>query len=171
MVKILQKHEPLLRDQASTVAESEFGSVELRDILADMSRALLSQDDGVAIAAPQIGISKRIFLISRKVFAIENGEEDNASAYQDKVFINPTITKLSKETEKMEEGCLSVRYLYGKVRRSKKAMIEAYDARGKKFKMGASGIIAQIFQHEVDHLDGILFIDKATDVEDLPPRK
>jgi peptide deformylase len=69
----------------------------------------------------------------------------------------------------MEEGCLSVRYLYGKVRRSKKATIEAYNEHGKKFTAGASGILAQIFQHETDHLNGILFIDKAKQIEEILP--
>ena len=69
----------------------------------------------------------------------------------------------------MEEGCLSVRYLYGKVVRSQKATVAAYDASGRKFTKGASGIVAQIFQHEVDHLNGILFIDKARSVEEVIP--
>ena len=71
----------------------------------------------------------------------------------------------------MEEGCLSVRYLYGKIRRSKKITMKAYNENGKIFQRGASGLLAQIFQHENDHLDGKLFIDKAKDIEDLPPEK
>ncbi len=102
---------------------------------------------------------------------MEKKDEENLTKYSDMVFINPKIIKISKETEEMEEGCLSVRYLYGKVKRSKKAMVEAYDENGKRFKKGGSGILAQIFQHETDHLDGILFIDKATGLQDLPPEK
>ena len=71
----------------------------------------------------------------------------------------------------MEEGCLSVRWKYGKVMRSEKATITAYDENGKKFSRGATGLIAQIFQHETDHLDGVLFIDKADNIVDLPPKK
>ena len=70
----------------------------------------------------------------------------------------------------MPEGCLSVRWLYGNTFRSKKATITAYDGNGKKFTRGASGLLAQIFQHETDHLGGILFIDHAKDIkEELPP--
>ena len=69
----------------------------------------------------------------------------------------------------MEEGCLSVRWLYGKVRRSEKATIRAYDEHGKRFTLGASGLIAQAFQHETDHLEGVLFVDKADHLEDVPP--
>ena len=89
--------------------------------------------------------------------------------YEDMVFINPKILKLSKSTKMMDEGCLSVRYLYGKVKRSQKAMVEAYNENGKRFTKGGSGILAQIFQHEIDHLNGVLFIDTAVDVQDLPP--
>ena len=71
----------------------------------------------------------------------------------------------------MEEGCLSVRWLYGQVDRSERVTLRAYDEKGKKLERGASGLLAQIFQHEVDHLDGILFTDKATQIEDLPPPK
>ena len=71
----------------------------------------------------------------------------------------------------MEEGCLSVRYLYGKVSRGLKATIEAHDENGKKFERGGTGLLAQIFQHEVDHLNGILFIDKTKYVEEILPKQ
>ena len=69
----------------------------------------------------------------------------------------------------MVEGCLSLRWLYGNVNRKKKVTIVAYNEKGERFQRGASGLLAQIFQHENDHLDGILFTDKAKDVEDIPP--
>jgi peptide deformylase len=69
----------------------------------------------------------------------------------------------------MEEGCLSLRWLYGKVKRSARVTVEAYDEEGKKFSRGAGGLLAQIFQHEIDHLNGRLFIDTATDVVNIPP--
>ena len=76
------------------------------------------------------------------------------------------LTDLSREKEWMPEGCLSVRPLYGKTFRSVKATVVAYDENGKKFTRGASGLLAQIFQHETDHLKGILFIDHAKDVKE-----
>lgn len=69
----------------------------------------------------------------------------------------------------MPEGCLSIRWLYGNTVRSTKATIKAYDERGKIFTRGGSGLLAQIFQHETDHLNGVLFIDTAEDIEDIPP--
>ena len=71
----------------------------------------------------------------------------------------------------MEEGCLSVRFLYGKVERAVKASVEAFDENGNKFTKGGSGLIAQIFQHETDHLNGALFIDKAKDVTELSAKE
>ena len=90
---------------------------------------------------------------------------------KDLIFINPKITKLSQKKGWVPEGCLSVRWLYGKTLRSQKASIEAYDEHGKKFIRGASGLLAQIFQHETDHLDGILFIDHAKDIKEELPGK
>lgn len=174
MITIVQQKEPVLREIAKEVPVADITSAHIKKILKDMKTALDSQEDGVAIAAPQIGVSLRIFLVSGIVLdMIKNqGKEEleEGPRSPDLVFINPIITKLSKTANWMEEGCLSVRYLYGKVKRSTKASVTAYDEHGNKFERGGGGILAQIFQHEIDHLDGILFIDKAKDVEDIPPK-
>lgn len=173
MVLILQKEEKSLHKKATLVAEKDIRSAKIRKIISDMKKALHQEEDGVAIAAPQIGIPLTIFVVSHRVFDIiddvEPKEIGKKNSRKDLVFINPTISKLSKDKEWMEEGCLSVRWLYGKVSRSKKAKVTAYNEQGVKFEMGASGLLAQVFQHEVDHLNGILFIDKAKDIHDLPP--
>jgi peptide deformylase len=171
----------VLREIAQSVSVAEITSPHIQNIVKDMQKALASQEDGVAIAAPQIGVPLRIFVVSGIVLdMMKNSHVDEKefskksrgeNMHNDMVFINPTITKLSKETEMMEEGCLSVRYLYGKVRRSSKATVTAYDKNGKKFQRGGSGLMAQIFQHETDHLDGVLFLDKAVDAEEMPPQK
>ncbi|MFA6256743.1 MAG: peptide deformylase [Candidatus Paceibacterota bacterium] len=183
MKKILQQTEKVLRKQAQEVPVSEIKKEKIKKILSEMSAALKSQDDGVAIAAPQIGYSLQIFVVSGKIFApdfararaekILAGEEVAEKAkkvkIKDLIFINPQISKLSRDKEWLPEGCLSVRWLYGKALRSKKATVVAYDENGKKFTRGASGLLAQIFQHETDHLKGILFIDHAKDIkEELP---
>jgi peptide deformylase len=175
MVTIVQKEDPVLRQIAKSVPASMFGTPELRAIIADMSAAMATQEDGVAIAAPQIGVSLRIFLVSGTALEmiypeLGDGLADDAKV-PDMVFINPEITKLSRDKEEMEEGCLSVRYLYGKTMRSKKARVRAQDEEGNAFEFGGTGLLAQIFQHETDHLDGVLFIDNATDVHDMPPEK
>ncbi len=171
MVSILQAEEKVLREVAKEVPVEEITSPKIQKVLRDMKKALASQDDGVAIAAPQIGIPLRIFIISGRVLHIMKEEEVETPQYPDIVFINPVITKLSKATKLMEEGCLSVRYLYGKVKRATKAHIEAYDENGVLMKKGGSGLMAQIFQHETDHLNGILFIDKAEGLEEIAPER
>lgn len=163
--KILQKDEKVLREIAKEIPLKEIKSLKIKKILKEMSEALAGEHDGVAIAAPQIGYSLRIFLVAGRVFDknFTKGKEVK-ELIKDKVFINPEIVKLSKEKEWMSEGCLSVRPVYGKTHRSKKATVVAYDENGEKFNYGGSGLLAQIFQHETDHLNGILFIDHAKDL-------
>jgi peptide deformylase len=165
VTKIVQREDPVLRQIAKEVPVSAITTPKIQKIISDMKKALASQDDGVAIAAPQIGLALRIFVISGKANDIAKKTENSP----DEVYINPIITKISKDKKLVDEGCLSVRYLYGKTKRSTRASIEAYNEKGKKFSHGASGLIAQIFQHETDHLNGILFIDHAKQIRDLPP--
>jgi peptide deformylase len=176
MKKIVQKNDGVLRKETKEIKIHEIKTGKIQKILKEMSTALSSQDDGVAIAAPQIGYSLRIFVVSGKIFDKDfllNRDTPNKEnkKYKDVVFINPIISKLSREKEWVPEGCLSVRWLYGKTHRSKKATVTAYDENGKKFTRGASGLLAQIFQHETDHLKGILFIDHAEDIKEEKPLK
>jgi peptide deformylase len=186
MKKILQSHEKVLRKISKKVILKEIKTPKIQKILKKMSASLKNEYDGVAMAAPQIGYSLRIFIVSGKVLnenLMKNIEEKllnqnnlvtkkeikKEEEVKDLVFINPKISKLSREKNWTSEGCLSVRWLYGQTKRSKKALITAYDEKGKKFSRGASGLLAQIFQHETDHLDGILFIDHAKEIrEELP---
>lgn len=180
MKKILQKEAPVLREISKNIPVSSISTPKIKKILKEMKEALASQDDGVAIAAPQIGYPLRIFVVSKKVEGLmkeskktkassEEESENTIDNSKDIVFINPVMKKISKEKNVVEEGCLSVRYLYGKVSRGKKATVSALDENGNKFERGGTGLLAQIFQHEMDHLDGILFIDKAKFVEEIPP--
>lgn len=178
MKKILQKEEKVLRQIAKEVPIGEIKGVKIKKILKEMSQALEKEHDGVAIAAPQIGYSLRIFVVSGKIFEesfIENRKDrllDKETKIKenlknrDLVFINPKITKLSKDKKWLPEGCLSVRPWYGRTWRSNKTTVTAYDETGKKFVRGGSGLLAQIFQHETDHLNGILFIDHAKDIKE-----
>ena len=195
MKKILQKNEKVLHQIADEVPVRDIKTPKIKKVLKEMSESLKSQDDGVAIAAPQIGYKLRIFVVSGKILsfvtessrtrslspdasgALPLGSTDcetprpRNSVTKDLVFINPKILKLSRDKEWLPEGCLSVRPLYGKTYRSKKAIITAYDENGKKFERGASDLLAQIFQHETDHLKGILFIDHAKEIKAEIPNK
>ena len=174
--KIVQKENRVLRKEAKEVPIHQIKTPKIQKIIKEMSAALLSQDDGVAIAAPQIGYSLKIFVVSGKIFDKDflkgkELEKKEVKKYKDAVFINPIISKLSREKDWIPEGCLSVRWLYGRTHRSKKATVTAYDENGKKFTRGASGLLAQVFQHETDHLRGILFIDHAIDIKEEKPIK
>ncbi len=177
METIIQKENPLLREEAKEISIEDIKSRKIETVIRRMEKALEKEDDGIAIAAPQIGESLRIFVVSKKIFEIMEQEkelEDNLikekEEYKNLIFINPEIIKTSKEQMLVEEGCLSVRWLYGQVKRAKKVMVKALNQEGKVFTFGASGLMSQVFQHEIDHLNGILFIDKARGLKEMPPK-
>ncbi len=163
MVKIVQKDEEdgkILRQKARDVSISEIKTKKIQSVLKEMREGIDTRNDAVAIAAPQVNYPLRIFIVSRKVFIIENKVEEA----DDLVCINPVITKISRKKIEAEEGCLSVDTWYGKTKRAEKVSLKAYDEHGILFERGASGLLAQIFQHEIDHLNGILFTDHAKDL-------
>lgn len=164
MIEILQKNDPILRERSREVSLEEISSDYIKRVIEDMKTAMHSQSDAAAIAAPQIGELVRIFIISRSILS-EDGEGE------DLVFINPKIIKTSRKKKLLEEGCLSVRWIYGDVWRHEKVTLEALNEKGERVVYGAGGIVAQAFQHEVDHLDGVLFIDKAQDQRNVPPEE
>jgi len=182
MIGIIQKDNKILRLKAKEVLIKDIKSKNIIDIIQNMKEALQEQDDGVAIAAPQIGESLRIFVVSGKATRIMEEKDELANKdlpeenslsqkeYPYLTFINPKILKTSKKKNLLEEGCLSVRHFYGKVPRANKITIKACDEEGLPFSRGASGLLAQIFQHEIDHLEGVLFIDKAQDLIEVRPK-
>jgi len=161
--EILQRDNKVLRSKAKSIPIKDIGSKKILNIIKRMGQVLHAEEDGVALAAPQIGESIRLFIVSGDILIL------NKNPKPDLIFINPEIIKTSKNKKKVEEGCLSIRWLYGQVKRSEKVTIRAYDETGRQFERGASGLLAQIFQHEIDHLDGILFIDKAENIQNIPP--
>lgn len=169
MQTIVQVGDTVLRTTAAEVPVADIPSPRIQQILKDMKDALDREPDGAALAAPQIGVPLRIFIISGRVFGAESQHED-ASKDPHFVFINPTIVKHARKKAVVDEGCLSVRGTYGNTKRYVNATIEAYDEHGNKFTRGAGGLLAQAFQHEVDHLNGILFIDHAVETWDVDPR-
>ena len=108
---------------------------------------ILKRDKGVGIAGPQIGFMKRIFVVH-----IEGDEE--------RIFINPSILETSHTTSKFEEGCLSVPGIYANVIRSEKIKIQAWNEKGRPYTLETSGLLARVIQHEYDHLEGVLFLDR-----------
>ncbi len=163
---IVQIGAPVLRKKAEAVSKKELGSRKLASLVAKMKKALADEQYGVAIAAPQVGSSLRLFVVAGRVFHEDSEEEhDEAHTHEDRVYLNPEITRASRRKKEMSEGCLSVRGQYGTVPRHEKVTLKALDEHGKPVLVHASGLLAHIFQHEVDHLEGILFVDKASSTE------
>ena len=150
----------LLRKRARTVSLDLIGGNTISQEIATMREVLNFEKGllGVALSAPQIGVSKRMFIIAGDLFA---------TGAPDQIIINPEYVKLSKKTELSDEGCLSIPYFFGKVKRHKNVTIKYYDEYGNQHVRGAGGFLSFVIQHEMDHLDGVLFIDKSEQLEEL----
>lgn len=166
MKTIVQDGAPVLRGTAKPVPEKMFGSAELAQLVADMNNALDAEPEGVALAAPQIGVPYRIFIVRKDrtlppPIVAEGESLPPPPPAEHEVYINPEILKTSRKKALMDEGCLSVRGIYGTTKRHQRVTIRARDVDGRTFERGGGGIMAQIFEHEIDHLNGVLFIDHA----------
>ena len=161
---IVEKGAAVLHKKTNEVPKDMFGTAKLKDMISRMSASLRETEHGVAIAANQIGLHYSIFVV--RGFVLEGKDRSDEDA--DRAFINPKITKLARKKDLMEEACLSVPGYHGIIKRSLKATVRAYDEEGIRFERGASGLLAQVFQHEYDHLEGILYIDKAEEVRESP---
>jgi peptide deformylase len=147
-MQILTLGNELLRQKAEKIERIDN---EIKDAAKQMFE-IIKQDKGVGIAGPQIGLMKRIFVVH-----IEGDEE--------RVFINPSILETSQEMVKYEEGCLSVPGIYVDVIRSEAVKIQAWNEKGKPFTMEANGLLARVIQHEYDHLEGVLFLDRLSELK------
>ncbi|MFH1193422.1 MAG: peptide deformylase [bacterium] len=135
----------ILRKKSEPVKTADIGSGEIKELIAEM-RKTIKKENGVGLAAVQIGVLKQVILVEI---------DGNVHA-----FINPQIIRKSWKKIAIEEGCLSVPGKNGFVKRSANVSVLAYDEAGDKVKIKAEGLTAIIFQHEIDHTNGILFIDK-----------
>ena len=142
ILEIKEYGEPVLRGKALPVKEID---PEKLILIKDMAETMYA-DSGVGLAAPQVGVSKRIIVI--------DGEEDGLI-----VLINPLIIESEGELEE-EEGCLSIPGIYSLVKRSSKVTVKALNEKGDPTEVTKEGLAARALQHEIDHLDGILFIDR-----------
>lgn len=146
----------VLRKKAEKV---KFFDDELKALAQDLVDTVKIAEDpeGAGIAAPQISVSKRVIVVRN--FFVDPINRDKY-LFENYVLVNPKIISMSKETDVEWEGCLSVPDQYGEVERPSKIKVVAQDIDGKSIKMKASGYFARTIQHEIDHLDGILFTDK-----------
>ena len=184
-ISIVKHPHNVLRKRASHVLVAEIASPHIQELISAMKATLASTPDGVGLAAPQVGKSLTIFIVSDEAREIDKAEEkgwerrrkNETELVQEKpyaprewnydVFINPVIKNKSRRRIAGPEGCLSVPGTFGAVARHEKITVEAHDEHGKKFTRGASRFFARVIQHEMDHLNGALFIDKANDLFEI----
>lgn len=143
ILDIVKLGEDILREKAQPVAEV---NDEIRQLAQDMFDTMIDAD-GVGLAAPQIGKNLRMFVLIA---------DDDVR----RVFINPQIIKTSEELGDYDEGCLSIPQVYETIKRPVRVTVQALNENGKPFTLDADGLLARIIQHEYDHLDGIVFIDR-----------
>ena len=149
-MQIVQYPHPALRWKSSPITEI---TPDLHQIVREMFD-LMYQAEGIGLAANQVGLPYRIFVINL------SGEKEHAD--EEHVFINPEIVH-RKGSQEGEEGCLSLPKLFAPVRRAKDIVVEAFDLTGEGFEMDLDDLASRAVQHETDHLDGILFIDRLAD--------
>lgn len=146
-MRITKLGEDILRQKAVPFEMEEIND-DLRAFIDEMFDTM-NEANGVGLAGPQAGISKRIFVVVA---------DDEVR----RVFINPQIISTSSELSDYDEGCLSVPGVYETVQRPAKVSVQAYNENGKLFTLDADGLLARIIQHEYDHLEGMLFIDRVS---------
>jgi len=146
VLRILTIPDPRLKHKSIEV--ENFDS-DLHEIVKNMYDTLYASGNGIGLAAPQVGIKKRIIVIDLKV----DGKSDPIT------FVNPEVIKFSEEKFINEEGCLSVPEYYAEVERSKEVEVKWFDENGKRKKKIIKGLLSICIQHEIDHLNGTLFID------------
>ncbi|HSG45303.1 MAG TPA: peptide deformylase [Anaerolineales bacterium] len=160
--KIVTLPDPVLRRKAREIKRFD---KELHTLIDDMVETM-REAPGVGLAAPQIGLSERLLVVEYYEREPEEDEEENGEEPPKKVWaiINPEIAKASNEKVMGVEGCLSIPGLVGEVERHEEVLVKGLNKHGKPTKIKAKGWLARIFQHEIDHLNGVLFPDLATRV-------
>lgn len=152
ILNIITNPDPRLRIKSKKIDIEKIMSSEFQSFCADMKKTMIKKD-GIGLAAPQAGRNIRLIAVNSK---------DN-----DVCMINPEIIKKSLAKEWSEEGCLSVPNFFGEVKRHRTIHFTYYNARAEKKKIAAHGLLARVIQHEIDHLDGILFIDKVRKLREI----
>lgn len=158
--KVLRMGDPRLHEAAEPVRE--FGSQELDELVADM-KDTMAAENGAGLAAPQIGVPLRVVVFGYE----QNPRYPDAPPVPETVLVNPVIEPLTTEMEDGWEGCLSVPGLRGLVSRSARIRYHGFDQAGRPIEREAEGFHARVVQHECDHLDGILYVQRMTDLTAL----
>ncbi len=161
MLTLITVPHPILETPARELSLDEINSPSIQKLIDDMIPTMY-HSEGIGLAAPQINESVRICIIGKNAVQLDR---KTTAPHEDLVLINPQWTKNSTKTNNDQEGCLSIPGLYGTVRRYSDIHVEALDRHGNKISFDAKKFFARVIQHEVDHLNGILFTTKAKDIQ------
>jgi len=162
ILKVARLGHPVLRRVAEPVSPETLGTADTQSLIDDMVETM-AEYDGVGLAAPQVNVSRRLFVYG----VAANRRYPDAPPIPLTVLVNPRITALGDEQEEDWEGCLSVPDLRGKVPRFTRVRVEAYGREGKPLCFDAEGFHARVVQHECDHLDGKVYLDRMRSMETL----
>ena len=155
VLKVARLGDPVLRQIAEPVSPEAIGSPEIQRLIDDMLETM-DDYDGAGLAAPQVHVSRRVVIYGVR----QNPRYPDAADVPLTVLVNPRITPIGKEQEEGWEGCLSVPDLRGKVPRFTRVKVEAYGRDGRPLRFTAEGFHARVVQHECDHLDGKVYLDR-----------
>ncbi|MFA6486711.1 MAG: peptide deformylase [Candidatus Magasanikbacteria bacterium] len=158
ILPITTEPNPILHQVGARLSVAELKSDKIQKFIIDLTETMY-QADGVGIAAPQVNQSIQLCVIAKQY--------SGRGAGADLVLVNPVWTKMSVLKKTDEEGCLSVPHIYGKVKRYTKIKVKALDSNGRPIEFIAKDFPARVIQHETDHLNGILFIEKAKDLHKI----
>ena len=162
---------PSLRSPSAVISGAQIATLELQSFLQDMIPTMYFEE-GIGLAAPQVAHNVRACVIGKKAIPpkakIPGREYPNRT---DLILLNPTYEVLSRKEQSDTEGCLSVPGFYGKVARHRDLLVKALNEKGESIEFEAHGFFARVIQHEIDHLNGILFIDRAKDLFQTEHRK
>ncbi len=156
ILKVSRLGHPALRRAAREVSPQELESAELQGLIADMVETM-EEYGGVGLAAPQVHVSLRLFVM----------RPDPAEKTSLRVAVNPVVTPLGEGRVEDWEGCLSIPDMHGRVPRFARVQLEALDAGGRRFREELEGFPARVCQHEADHLEGVVFLDRMEDFSTL----
>ncbi len=165
ILKVSRMGHPVLRKKVRPVPPAEITAAPIQRLIDDMAQTMLEYN-GAGLAAPQVHEELRVF-VAQVVRDHEDEEEDDAGQPEILALINPEIKPASRHVEEDWEGCLSIPDLRGLVPRHRDISVRAYDRTGRQIELQASGFMARVIQHETDHLDGVLFLDRMKSLDSL----
>jgi len=161
MLPLVTLPTPSLREPSRAVTREELLSPEMQSFCQALAPAMYNYH-GIGLAAPQVDKNMRVCVI---------GKEADKSLIADLILVNPEIEILSRKKNLDSEGCLSVPNTFGKVKRATRIRVRAWNVAGQPIEFVAKNFLARVVQHELDHLNGLLFIDRANDIYEVTPEK